>query len=115
MKRGRLRQTVGEGYTRWRKFERALVWRMAHRRTGGRGDRYSEVTDNFTLLVFGDSRKPPKYGRLFLELLPRNFYACTLQAWSQTQQQGTDGETACSLYVRVASKTHSCVSVENVF
>ena len=54
-----------KGYTRWRKFELCLVWRMVHRRTGGRGGEPSEVTDNFASLVLGDFRKPPEYGRVF--------------------------------------------------
>ena len=52
----------------------AVLWRMAHRKTGGgRGGEHSEVTDNFASLVFDDSKIPPEYGRVFLELLPRNF------------------------------------------
>ena len=65
LKRGHLRQTAGEGYTRWRSLTGTLVWRMAHRRTGGRGGDYSEVTDNFASLVFGDSREFPEYRRVF--------------------------------------------------
>ena len=38
---------------------------MAIRRTGGRGGECREVTDNFELMVFGDSRKSPEYGRVF--------------------------------------------------
>ena len=90
---------------------------MAHRRTvGGRGGEHSEVRDNFALLVFGDSRKPLEYERVFLELPPRNFYPCTqtTSGESQTEQQGTDGETAYSLHVRVAAEAHSRVSVANL-
>ena len=50
---------------------------MAHRRTRGRVREYSEVQHNFASLVFGDSKKAPEYERAFLELFPRNFYACT--------------------------------------
>ena len=84
---------------------------MARRRTGGREGEHSET------LVFGDSRKPPEYGRVFLELLPRNLYDCTqtIQAGSQTAQQREYGKMACSLYVRVAAEAHSRVFVENIF
>ena len=44
-----------------------LVWRIAHRRIGGRGGEHSEVTDNFASLVIGDFRKPREYGRFVLE------------------------------------------------
>ena len=93
-----------------------LVCRMAHRTTGCSGGEHSEVTKNLKSLGFGDSRKPPEYGRVFLKhrknispLLPR------LRAGSQAEQQGTDGETTCSLCVRVAAGVRSCVSVDNVF
>ena len=59
LKRGRLRQTSGEGHTRWRSLSGTLVWRMAHRRTAGRGGEHSEMTDIFASLVFGDSSNPP--------------------------------------------------------
>ena len=45
---------------------------MAHRRTGGRGGEYSEVTD-FASLVFGDSRKPLEYGQVFTRTASKNF------------------------------------------
>ena len=40
----------------------ALVWRMAHRRTGRRTQRDGR---QFRVLRFEDSREPPKYGRVF--------------------------------------------------
>ena len=61
---------------------------MAHRRTGGRGGEYSKVTDNFASLVFGDSRKPSEYGRLFSRLLPRHFYA-GIQTTSKESNRAT--------------------------
>ena len=74
LKLGRLQQTSGEDYTRLRKLSGNLVWRTAHRRTGGSGDEHSEVTDNLTsLLVFGDSRKPPEYGRVFSRTASKKF------------------------------------------
>ena len=52
----------------------ALVWRVAHRRTGGgRGSEHNEITDSFASLVFGDSRKPPEYGRVFSRTASKNF------------------------------------------
>ena len=46
---------------------------MVHRRNGGRGGEYSEVTDDFASLVFGDSRKPPEYGRGFSRTASKDF------------------------------------------
>ena len=46
---------------------------MAHRRTGCRGGEHSEVTDSFTSLVFGDSRKPTEYGRVFARTTSKKF------------------------------------------
>ena len=43
-------------------FSGALVCRIAHCRNGGRGGENSGVSNNFALLVLGDSRKPPEYG-----------------------------------------------------
>ena len=66
----------------------------------------------------GTSELPgrPAVYKFFRGLLPRN---CTLvhrlRARSQTERQGTDGETACSLHVRHAAEADSRVSVENVF
>ena len=73
-----------------------------HRTGGGRGGEHSEVTDNFTSLVYiGDSKKTTLVHRL--------------REKSKTEQKGSDGETACSLYVRVASEIHFLVSIKNVF
>ena len=38
-----------------------------------------------------------------------------LRSRNQTEQQGTDSETAYSVHVQVAAEVHSNVSVENVF
>ena len=47
---------------------------MVYRRTGGgRGGEHSEVTDNFAWLVFGGSRKPPEYERVFSRTASKNF------------------------------------------
>ena len=72
---------------------------MAHRKTGagGRGGEHIEVTDNFASLVFGDPRKPPEYGRVFPELLPHDFYACT---------QTTSGESNRATGNRQTVKRH---------
>ena len=51
----------------------ALVWRIAHRRTGDRGGEYSEGIDNFASLIFGDSRKPPECGRVFSRTASKKF------------------------------------------
>ena len=88
LKRRRLRQNQEKATHAGGILGDALVWRMAHRRTGGRGGEHTEVTDNFASLVFGDFRKPPEDGRVFLEQLPRNFYACT-QTTSRESSRAT--------------------------
>ena len=96
LKRGRLRQTAGQGYTRWRKFKRG----------SGQEDGASQK--------WWQGRQ---YGRVFLELLARNFSACTqtTSGGGQTEQRGTDGETACSLCFRVAAGAHLRVSGDRFF
>ena len=56
-----------------RSLSGALVLRMAHRRTGGRGGEHSEVTDNFASLVLRNSRMPLKYGRSFSRTASKQF------------------------------------------
>ena len=47
---------------------------MAHRRTGGgKGGEHGKVTDNFESLVFGGSRKPSEYGRVFSRTASKKF------------------------------------------
>ena len=46
---------------------------MAHRRTGGWAGKRSEVVDNFAALVFGESGKPPEYGRVFSTTASKKF------------------------------------------
>ena len=89
---------------------------MKHRRTGGREGEHSEVTDNFTSLVFGHSRNPLYMDDFFLTLRPKNSRLVhRLPARSLAEQQETDGETRFSLYVRVAAQAHLRVSVRTFF
>ena len=60
-------------FERKRRLSSALVWRMTHRRTGGRGGEHREVTENFASLVLGDSRKPPEYGRVLSRTASKKF------------------------------------------
>ena len=58
----------------------ALVWKIAHCRTGGRRGKHSMLTYTFVSLIFGDlviTESSLNMDEFFLGLLPRNFYSCT--------------------------------------
>ena len=51
----------------------------------------------------------------FLEVLSRNFYACTQTTWGVKQSNKEQTVIWQIFYVRVAAEAHSCVSVEKTF
>ena len=91
--------------------------RMVHHKTGGRGGEQSVEANNFAcgwFLVISESLL--NMDELFLEKkFLRLYISGRLRAGSQTEQQKTDGETACSVYLRVAAEAHSRVFVEDAF
>ena len=94
----------------------ALVWRVAHRRPGGRGSEHSEVTNGFVSFVFGDSRKSPEYGRGYSRTASKKFLRLYTD-YERGVKQSKKEQTVKwhTLYVRVAGEAHSRVSVKNVF
>ena len=93
----------------------SLTWRMAHRRTGGREGKFSKVTNNFASLNLVTPESLLSMEKLYLELHPKNIFACTQSTSGESNRTATNSKAASSPYVRVAAEAHSCLSVENVF
>ena len=94
----------------------ALVRRMVHRRSGGRGGEYSKMTDDFASFVFGDSRKPPGYERAFSRTASMKF----LRLYTDCEQGVTQSNKEQTVKRHVLSMSellqkHIRASVENVF
>ena len=113
LKRRRLRKhrekaTHAEG----RKFERCSGLEDGCR-TGGRGDKHSEVTYNFASLVLDGSKNHLNMDEFFLELLPRNFFACTQTTSGESNRaKRKDSETAYILSMPELLQKHirACLS-----
>ena len=103
---------MGKGYTSSRKFERCSGLEVAHRSTAGRGGEYSEVRDNFASLVFGDSRKPPEYERVFLELLKKflRLYTDYERGVKQSKKEHTVKRHVLSMFELLQKYIRACLS-----
>ena len=91
----------------------ALVWRMAHRRTGGRRGKHSEETDNFASFVFGDSRKPPEYRRIFSRTASKKslrLYADYEQGVKQRNKENTVKRHVLSMSELLKNRIRACLS-----
>ena len=91
----------------------ALVWRMAHRRTGVRGGKHGEMTDNLASLVSTDFRKPPKYGRVFSTTASKKFlrlYAHYERGVKQSNKEQTMKCHVLSMSELLQNHFHACLS-----
>ena len=85
---------------------------MAHRRTGGRGGKYSEVADKFASLVLGGSRKPPEY-RVFSRTASKKFlrlYTGYEQGDKQKNKEQRVNWQGLSISELLQKCNHACLS-----
>ena len=85
LKRGRLRQKAGEGYTRSRKFEQCSGLEDSASQNWWQGRQTQRGGRQFRVVGFWRFQNASSMDEFFVEQNPRKFYACT---------QTTNGESS---------------------
>ena len=116
LKGGRLQQIAGEVDTRWRKFELCFGLKDGASQNWWQEtqtQRDETISRRWCLVILENHLSMADF---FLELLPRKFYACIQTTSGESKRtKGTDGQTAYSLYVRIAAKKSTFARLSKTF